>query len=551
MEIDWRQYSGNMRMLQWKDKPNSVLVFSTTSITASNNQYPLLFQSLNSWAANRRESFMREQIEYFADESVRSNLKHHTVRGGIYLALGQALRLVSQLAAIPILARLLTPADFGLVAMVTAFTAFATMFVDVGLSMATMQRPTISHDEVSNLFWIGTALGCTVAVIIAILSPVISYFYGEPRLIAITLVLCLSFVFSGLTMQHQALLRRGLQFRALAIVQTLAVVGGYTASIIWAWLYHNYWALVVFPVVSALLRMIGTWLACGWLPGLPRRRTGVWDMLAFGGYLTGFNLVNYFSRNADNMLIGWYWGAEALGFYERAYKLLMLPLQQINGPLTQLAVPALSRTLDQAERYRRAYLTILESLLLLTIPLMAFVYVTRDLCVDVLLGPQFAAAVPIFAWLGVGACFQPLTHTLGWLLISQGRTREMFQWGIFASVVSVLAFAIGLPWGTVGVAACYVTASGLIHLPTLLYWTTRVGPLRSRDLARCTTLPCCIACVVLLGILLLRQFLQTGNSFTDLGVSFIVAASLWALFMLVTSPGQRWLAYYGKAIAGK
>ena len=421
---------------------------------------------------------MTRNFDYFSDGSLHADLKGKTVRGGMYTAVAQCIQIGTQFAAIPILGRLLRPEDFGLVAMVTALTAFAGIFVDVGLSTATIQRPKITVGQVSNLFWIATALSCVVAATVALLSPAIAWFYHEPRLVAITLVLCVSFVLSGVTMQQQALLRRAMRFRALAIIQSVTVVASYAAAIVWAWMYRNYWAMVLLPVVGALVRMVGTWIACGWLPVLPRRGTGVWDMLTFGGYLTGFNLTNYFSRNADNMLIGWYWGATPLGFYDRAYKLLTFPLLQINAPLMGVAVPALSRTLDDPARYRRGYLTMMESLLLITIPLMAVVYVTRDLCVEVLLGPQFRDSVPIFAWLGVAACFQPFMSTLGWLLISQGRTREMFQWSIFASAVSVISFLAGLPWGPVGVAACYVVASGLIHLPTLVYWTTRSGPVR-------------------------------------------------------------------------
>ena len=277
---------------------------------------------------------MARHISYFSDESLHKDLKGKTARGGIYTAAAQAIGIGTQSASIPILALLLRPEDFGLVAMVTALTAFAGIFVDVGLSMATIQRPKITHPQVSNLFWIATCLSCAVATVVAILSPAIAWFYHEPRLILITLVLCTSFVFAGLTVQQQALLQRAMRFRALAIVQTTSGVAGYAAAIAWAWVYRDYWAMVLFTVVVALVRMAGTWIACGWLPALPRRGTGVWDMLNFGGYLTGFNLTNYFSRNSDNMLIGWYWGATPLGFYERAYKLLMFPLQQINGPLT-------------------------------------------------------------------------------------------------------------------------------------------------------------------------------------------------------------------------
>jgi PST family polysaccharide transporter len=274
-------------------------------------------------------------------------------------------------------------------------------------------------------------------------------------------------------------------------------------------------------------------------------------MLLFGGYLTGFNLTNYFSRNADNMLIGWYWGAAPLGLYAQAYRLLLFPLQQIGGPLTGVTIPVLSRTIDDPARYRRAYTKMLESLLLITTPLMAFVLATCDLCIDVILGPQWNEAVPIFAWLGIAALVQPFTSTLGWLLISQGRGREMFGWSVFASIVSVVSFAVGLPWGPVYVAAAYVIANLTLHMPSLVYLATREGPVRARDLVPCVRVPCFLAIAVLIESLLIRNVVATGNSFVDLAIYFLGATVVWIGAMLMTSAGRRRLVYYGKSLAGR
>jgi len=490
-------------------------------------------------------------MDYFSSEALRSDLKRKTVRGGLYTGLAQAIQIGVQLAAIPILSRLLPPEAFGLVAMVTALSAFAGMFVDVGLSMATMQRAHITPAQVSNLFWISTLLGASVGALFAVVAPAIAWFYSEPRLQPITWAICPSFVLAGLTMQHNALLRRAMQFRSLAVIQVLAVLLGYSVAIAWAWWYQNYWALVIFPLATALVRLLGTWAACRWQPGLPRRGTGSWDMLRFGGYLTGFSLTNYFSRNADNILIGWYWGATPLGFYDRAYKLLMFPLQNINGPLTSVTVPALSRVINEPAKYRHAYLTMLESLLIVTAPLTAFVFVARDLIVRVLLGPEWSDAIPIFAWLGLGAFCQPLTHTLGWLLISQDRTREMFEWSVFASIVSVISFAVGLPWGPVAVAACYVVANALIHMPTLIYWATRSGPVRARDLLEVVGLPAGVAGVVFFGLVIFRWMHESDSDLVNLSGCVAIAALIWLVAMSLTKQGQQKLVYYWSSLVGK
>jgi PST family polysaccharide transporter len=499
----------------------------------------------------RKADPLTAPIDYFNSDTLRQDLKGKTVRGGLYVAAAQATQIAIQLGTIPILARLLQPSDFGLVAMVVVLSAFAGMFVDAGLSLATVQRANITHAQVSNLFWVSTALGGLVAAVFALLSPVIAWFYDEPRLVAITLALCASFVFAGLTMQHQALLRRVMRFRALTIIQVASGICGAAAGIAWAWFFRNYWALVLMPLTTAFARMLGTWAVCRWRPGLPRRGTGVWQMLVFGGYLTGFNFVNYFARHADAVLIGWYWGAAPLGFYERAYKLLMFPLTQINAPLMNVTIPALSRTLDEPAKYRNAFLRTLESLLLVTTPLMAFVLVTRDLCIHVLLGPQWGEAVPIFGWLGIAGLFQPFMSSLGWLLVSQGRTREMFRWSLFSTAVCVAAFSLGLRWGPVGVAAAYVIASAFIQTPSYIYCATRSGPVRARDLLPITALPAALAAAVFAGVSLVRLVLGTGSNVLDLIVCFAAAAGIWFFSLVATAPGQRRIVYFRNSLRGK
>ena len=252
--------------------------------------------------------------DYFSSERLRTDLKAKTVRGGLYAASAQGLIVLMSLATIPVLTRLLEPEDFGLVAMVTVFTGIAAMFVDAGLTMATVQRDELTHQQVSNLFWVATGLGFLLALLVIASSPLVAWFYGEPRLMPITVALAAAPFFSGLTIQHQALLRRTMRLRQLAVVQVTCNFLGYAFAIAVAWQYRTYWALVVLPVSVAVLRMAGTWAVCSWRPGLPRRGAGARAMVGFGANLTGFSFANYFARSGDNMLIGWAWGDTALGF---------------------------------------------------------------------------------------------------------------------------------------------------------------------------------------------------------------------------------------------
>ena len=368
-----------------------------------------------------------------------------------------------------ILARLLTPEDFGLVAMVVVVVTFISAFKDMGLSMATVQRPEVTHGQVSTLFWVNVGLSGAVVVITMALAPVLAWFYKEPRLEQITLVLALTVVFGGLTVQHQALLRRQMRFGALAVVEIVSMVSALTVAVVMASSGFGYWSIVVMPIVREATITAGVWTACQWRPGPPVRRSGVRLMLAFGGYLTAFNLVNYFARNLDKMLIGWQFGAIALGFYSKAYQLLLLPMQQINAPLTTVAVPALSRLQDQFERYRAYYIR--GGLLTTTIgmPIVAFLLMDADLAVLTILGNQWGESVPIFRALGPAALIGTFNVATGWVYISTGRTKRMFKWGMFGAAIVVIAYLIGLRWGTLGVAWSFSVSVIVLRLPSFVY----------------------------------------------------------------------------------
>lgn len=442
----------------------------------------------------------------FATAHLRADLGRRALRGGALTLAGQTIRLVVQVGSTILLARLLPPADFGLIAMVVAVTGLATLFGDLGLAMATVQRAQISQAQVSTLFWINVAAGALIAAAVAALAPAIAWFYGEPRLTDITLVLAVSFLFGGVAVQHKALLQRQMRFGALVALDLLAFIGGIATAIALAARGAGYWALVASPVVTAALTATLAWVFSGWRPGLPSRGSDLRALLSFGGHLTGFNLINYAARNLDNILIGWWWGAPALGLYDRAYKLLMLPVRQINQPISQVGLPVLARLQDNPARYRQAYLRILGLLLLVTLPGVVFALATAEVLIPLALGPQWASAVPIFWWLGLAALQQPLSNTAGWLFISQGRSRELLQWGLAGGSLSIMSFCIGLPWGPSGVAAAYAVSGLVIRMPLLLWWVTRRGPVRGRDMLR-TIVPFAIAgAASATGLVALREF---------------------------------------------
>lgn len=440
--------------------------------------------------------------------------------------LGQATRLVLHTGSTMVLARLLTPADFGLIAMVSAVTGFVGMFKDAGLSLATVQREQITHEQVSALFWINIALGLVVSLVTIALAPVVSWFYSEPRLTLITIALASTFVVGGATVQHEALLQRQMRFAALVAIQLLSLTAGIVTAIVIASIHQTYWALISMSISAALVNAVAVWLVCPWVPSLPKWTAGVAPMLKFGGGLTGFNVVNYFARNLDNVLIGWWWGPGPLGVYSKAYALLMLPLRQVNAPIVSTAMPLLSRLVSQPSRYRRAYLRIHQAICVITMPLVVVLIVLADLVVVLFLGSQWAAAAPIFAILGTAGLVQPANSVLGALYISQGRARDQFILGLINSSSTVAVFLLTVPYGIVALSTGYATLE-ILRAPFVWWWAGRKGPVRFRDLLTNAAFPLAVSLASGLILYAARVLSPTSSAWLNAGFGLAVVAALW------------------------
>ena len=419
---------------------------------------------------------MRPADARFDTADLQRDLGRRSARGGAVTAASQAATFALNLGSTAALARLLTPGDFGLIAMVTAFTGFVGLFKDMGLSAAVVQRAEVTHRQVSTLFWINLAVCGGLAALVAAASPLIAWFYGEPRLVLIAAALALDVAVSGLLLQHQALLNRRMRFTSLAAAQLGARVGSYALAILLAWRGWGYWSLVALTLSYTGLLAANLWLLSGWLPGLPVRGAGVRGMLRFGANLTGFNFLNYFSRNLDNLLIGKVSGEAALGLYVKAYSLLMLPLSQINAPLTAVMVPALSRVQDQPEKFARGYLKGVSLSMTFTAPLTAFLFFWSEHVIRLVLGPQWTAAGELFRILALAAILHPLGNTTGWLLIPLGRTDRLLRWKLMTFWLTPLFFLIGVVWaGPKGVAWALVAGTWIVTFPTLWYAAQDTG----------------------------------------------------------------------------
>ncbi len=402
------------------------------------------------------------------------------LRGGIATGAAQAVRMVVQFVSVVVLARLLAPEDFGLVASVGPIVAFVGLFQNLGLQQAVIQRREINETQLNRIFWLGALFGLVCTAVVAALAPAIALFYEDPRMTAIALAASAPLLLGSLAALPLALLNRNLKFGQLAFNDVCAAIVGLAVTALAAYFGLGYWSLVIGPAASAAVVLLAAWWATGWVPGRPSIAIDR-DIISFGANLTGFNLTNFFSRNLDNILIGKFSGPVELGYYDRAYKLLLFPLQNITQPLSRVMIPLMSRIQEDKARFRDIYMRTNWLLAIVTMPGIAALTMAAEPTVSLLFGDKWIAVAPIFAWLGIASLIQPVSSTTGWIFICQGETKTMFRWGIYSSLTTVFSFIVGLQWGAVGVAAAYAISGYILRLPVLAGLLQRVGPVSGRD----------------------------------------------------------------------
>ncbi len=420
--------------------------------------------------------------EHFKTDHLLANLKWHTISSGAVTILAQAGKFALNLVSVMILARLLTPRDFGLVAMVTTVTSFLRVFKDAGLSIATVQREKITHAQVSNLFWINVAVSALSSLIVAALAPAIAWFYRDARLIGITLLLSTTYLMSGSTIQHQALLKRQMRFKALAVIEVGSMATGVLVGVLMALLGYRYWALVGLSLSMETSGFLLTWAISRWRPQMPTRRSGMGPLVSFGANRTASDFIFALARGSDNLLIGRVYGPGPVGLYSRALDLLMRPLEQFLSPIGVVFMPALARLQSQPERYRSAFLRVYEAVALISCLFTGlFLALSRPLIL-VSLGPKWEKAAVIFGAFTIAALCIPLVRVSMWLFNTQGRGRDLLVAQSINSFLTVLSFIVGLPFGPVGVAIAFSISGLLIRLPILYFIVGWRGPVRTADL---------------------------------------------------------------------
>jgi len=391
-------------------------------------------------------------------ERARTHLKEQTVSGLLWSSGASVAQQILNFAVTVVLARLLLPAEFGLVATIAVFTGFVSLFVDFGFSAALIQREDLDERHLSSAFWMNFGVGVLLGGLVAAMAPALAWFFKEPALVSLTLVLSVNFVVGSLGIVQSALLQRAMNFRRLGVLGIASTVVGGAAGVVAALGGYGVWSLVVQVIVSTGIRTTLLWATNDWRPRRLVDVQSIRQLWRYSSNLAGYNAVNYWARNGDNLLVGKFVGAAGLGIYGRAYNLMLLPIQQISSVTALVMFPALARIQSEPERVKRAYLRAVGIIALLSFPVMTGMFVVAKPFIVTLYGDRWTGAVPVLRILCVAGLMQPVAATAGWLYQSQGRTDWLFKWGLVAGGTMVCSFAIGINWGVRGVAVAYTVA---------------------------------------------------------------------------------------------
>ncbi len=409
-------------------------------------------------------------------------LKGKAIRGGVARLLSQVATTGIRLLYLAVLARLLSPNDFGLVAMATVVTGFLERFTHAGLSSATIQKAEISDQQVSQLFWVNVLVGAFLAATCVILAPWIASWYNDPRLTWIMTAMAPGFVFAALGVQHCALLERDLRYSAISTIDAISQFASAALGIGLAFAGWSYWALVAVSVATSGLYTLGCWVASGWVPKRPRSGVEIRPMLSFGGTLLLNSVVVYAGYNTEKMILGRFWGAEALGIYTRASQLVSIPVNSINAMIGGVFFSVLSRLQDDPAEFRNCFLKGYSVILALSIPSTLFCAFFADDIILLVLGPNWLSVIPIFRLMTPTVLVLAVINPMFWLMVSTGRQKRSLYLGLVLSPWVIGATLLGLPYGPTGVAFSYSAAMLLWLFPSLV-WCLRGTPISIGALA--------------------------------------------------------------------
>jgi PST family polysaccharide transporter len=403
------------------------------------------------------------------------NLRKIAITGVSWSAISQVVNQVFTFAISTVLARILGPAVYGLIGMITVFTGFAAVFGDLALGAAIIQRKELEQRHLNSAFWTNLTMGALLTVLMVALAPVVAWFYDEPELQVLSAVLAFKYVIDSLYVVQVAILNREMRFKTLAGVQIGSNAISGLAGLGMALYGMGPWSLIAQTIGASVVLLAVSWRWSQWKPSFSFDLMSCKELFAFSAYVLGFDVVNYWARSLDQLLIGRFIGAVELGIYSRAYNLMLMPLMHVSKVVGRVMFPTLSAIQDDKLRVKRVYLKAISVIGLITFPMMTGLFAVSDHFVIALLGDKWADVIPLIRIFCLVGLIQSIDTTQGLIYFSQGKTGLYFATGLVWTSLVALAFVIGLHWGVIGVALSYAIANVVLWYPSWVFPRRIIG----------------------------------------------------------------------------
>jgi len=463
-----------------------------------------------------------------------------SIRNAAIVLLSQGGKFALQFVAMVAMARLVAPENFGVFGVVTAITGFGLLFKD-GLAIGTVQRESLTQAQCSGVFWVNMVVGSTLALLTCLAAPFVASFYHQPVLAPLLVAMAFTYLFAYSSSQHVAVLKRTMRFGALGIIDQIAMFLSVAIGIICAFRGCGVWSLAAVQIGLSVFTCIGAWIASDWRPGRYQPNSGLRTLLLYGKDVATSDVATYTMRNVDNLLIGWACGVGPLGFYDRAYTLMMIPLAQLLTPLAGLGHTMLSRLQQDRDRYRTYAENIISISCGLGMPLCVFLGIGAHRLIPCLLGQRWLQSVPIIQALAPGAVADAFILGITVILLSSGRTKEFFTYRVTSATLAVLAFFVGVFWGPVGVAVA-VAGSRIVavFIVLRLCLADKQTPVRFVHIRRAASAPFLAAVTAGVIVFLCDKLIgAAGNQIVSLLISIVSYGVLYLAIWAILPQGAR------------
>lgn len=469
-----------------------------------------------------------------------------------WVALSQIIKILCQILSLIVLARLIPPNEYGLMAMAGVIVALGFLFRDMGTSAALIQRESLTEDLKNAVFWLNIITGITLAVLISCISPLVADYFRQEKLISVLLLLALSFPITSLSSCHLALMERKSLFKQIAYIESISSLFATTLAIVSAYNGWGIYSLVVQSLVNAITSTLLITLKSEWRPSIYRNRYfyEIKEIFGFSGNLVAFNFINYFYRNTDRWIIGRTMQSSILGAYDLAYKIMLFPLQTLTFVIGRALFPIITRLQNDTEKFNETFLKINVFIAMLSFPLMIGLFVLREEFVEIVFGSKWYMVSNILFWLTPIGILQSLGSSTGGILTAKGKTNILFFLGLVGSILTLSAFAFSAFYGfdIFGFCKLYLIAN-IINFFVAIYVVCRVIELPLINYIKSMVSIFISSLFLFLFLFLLNRYMEKSIFFFF--VKIILSISFYAVVLFIIPNDIVYSVFKSKLIGKK